>query len=62
MNICSAFGEDKILKYNLMIGRDTDPRALKAYPDLTRFNYSMLPVDKVPRNRKVILDIDLDCP
>lgn len=60
MNICSAFGEGKILKYNLMIGGDTDPRALKAYPDLTRFNYSMLPVDKVPRNRKVILDIDLD--
>jgi hypothetical protein len=60
MNICSAFGEGKILKHNLMIDSDTDPRALKAYPDLTRFNYSMLPMDKVPRNRKVILDIDLD--
>ena len=60
MNICSAFGEGKILKYNLAINSDTDPRALRAYPDLTRFNYSMLPIDKVPRNRKVILDIDLD--
>jgi hypothetical protein len=60
MNICSAFGEGKIMKYNLTINSDTDPLALKAYPDLTRFNYSMLPIDKVPRNRKVILDIDLD--
>jgi hypothetical protein len=60
MNICSAFGEGEFLKHNLVINSDTDPRALKAYPDLTRFNYSMLPVDKVPRNRKVILDIDLD--
>jgi hypothetical protein len=60
MNICSAFGEGKILKYNLVINSDTDPRALKAYPDLTCFNYSMVPIDKVPRNRKVILDIDLD--
>jgi len=60
MNVCSAFGEGKILKYNLAINSDTDPRALRAYPDLTRFKYSMLPIDKVPRNRKVILDIDLD--
>ncbi|MGO8734257.1 MAG: UPF0489 family protein [Terriglobia bacterium] len=60
MNICSVFGEGKILKHNLTINRNTDPRALKAYPDFTRFNYSLLPIDKVPRNRKVILDIDLD--
>jgi hypothetical protein len=60
MNICSAFGEGKILKHNLVINSYTNPLALKAYPDFTRFNYSMLPIDKVPRNRKVILDIDLD--
>jgi hypothetical protein len=60
MNICSVFGEGKVLKHNLNIKGDTDPRVLKAYPDLTHFNYSMLPVGKVPLNRKVILDIDLD--
>jgi hypothetical protein len=60
MSICSAFGEGKILKYGLNIGRDTDPLALKAYPDFTYFQYLMVPIDKIPRNRKVILDIDLD--
>jgi hypothetical protein len=60
MNICSAFGEGKILKHDLKIDSKTNPLALKAYPDFTRFNYYMLPMDKVPRNRKVILDIDLD--
>ena len=60
LNICSAFGEGKILKHNLIIDSDANPLALKACPDFTRFNYFMLPVDKVPRNRKVILDIDLD--
>ncbi len=60
MNICSAFGEGKVLKHNLHIDGKTDPRALKTYPDFTRFNYSVLPVDKMPGNRRVILDIDLD--
>jgi hypothetical protein len=60
MNVCSAFGEGHILKYNLKIDSGTDPLALKAYPDFTRFHYTMLTVDKVPLNRQVLLDIDLD--
>ena len=60
MNLCSVFGEGKTLKHNLMMDSNTDPRVLKAYPDFTRFNYSILPMAKIPRNRKVILDIDLD--
>jgi len=60
MNICSVFGEGKILKHNVIINSGPDSIALKACPDFTRFNYFRLPVDKVPRNRKVILDIDLD--
>ncbi len=31
-----------------------------AYPDFTRFNYTTLPLEKVPGNRQVILDIDFD--
>jgi hypothetical protein len=60
MNIASAFGEGQVLKYNLKINKGTNPLALRAYPDFTRFNYTMLPMDKIPRNRRVILDIDLD--
>jgi len=60
MNICSAFGEGTILKRNLVVKGDIDPRVFLAYPDLARFNYAMLPMEKIPRNRKVILDIDLD--
>jgi hypothetical protein len=60
MSICSAFGEGKILKYNLRIDEDTNQLAKKTYPDFTRFLYFSLPPERIPRNRKVILDIDLD--
>ncbi len=59
-NVCSAFGEGKILKHNMKINKNSDTRVFKAFPDLTYFNYSMHEVDKVPMNRKVILDVDLD--
>jgi len=60
MNISSVFGEGKVLKFNLKIDNRTNPLALKAYPDLTRFQYFTLPLEKIPGNRKVILDIDMD--
>ena len=60
MNICSVFGEGKFLKHNLMNQKQLGPLVLKAYPDLTPFNFSILPINKIPWNRKVILDIDLD--
>jgi hypothetical protein len=60
INISSAFGEGKILKIGINIGKNTDPRVLKAYPDLRYFNYSMRAIERIPKNRKVILDIDLD--
>jgi hypothetical protein len=61
MNVCSVFGEGKIVKENLKAGKISDPRVLKkAFPDLTGFNYATLPLESVPRNRMVILDIDLD--
>lgn len=60
MNVCSAFGEGKILKYDLLIDQKPDGRVLKAFPDIRYFNYSMQEIDRVPQNRDVLLDIDLD--
>ena len=61
MNVCSVFGEGKIVKGNLKTQKISDPRVLKrTFPDLTNFNYVTLPVESVPRNRMVVLDIDLD--
>lgn len=59
-SICSAFGEGKVLKYGIKPSANSDPRIFKAFPDLKRFNYSMLQIKNVPKNRSVILDIDLD--
>ncbi len=59
-NVCSAFGEGRILKYNMKIDKNSDPRVFKGFPDIKYFNYSMHKVDEMPMNRKVILDIDLD--
>jgi len=60
INISSAFGEGKVLKFDLKIEKDTDPKVYKAFPDLTFVNYSMLEIDRIPKNRKAILDFDLD--
>ncbi len=60
MSVCSAFGEGKILKHGIKIKKNTDPIVLKVYPDLTFFNYSAQEIDGIPKNRKVILDIDMD--
>jgi hypothetical protein len=60
LNISSVFGEGKSLKYGLGINGKTDRRVFKAYPDLKWFNYSMQEIDKIPKKRKVILDIDFD--
>jgi hypothetical protein len=60
INICSVFGEGRILKHDLKVDKNTDKKVFKAYPDLRYFNFSMLEAHKIPKNRKVILDIDLD--
>ncbi|MFB0564449.1 MAG: UPF0489 family protein [Candidatus Aminicenantaceae bacterium] len=58
--VASAFGEGKILKYGIKVDKHSDPRILKALPDMKCFNFHMLEVEGIPKNRKVILDIDLD--
>lgn len=61
MNISSVFGEGKIMKYNAQIDGDADKiKVSKALPDLVSFNYYALGAERLPRNRKVLLDIDLD--
>jgi len=59
-NIASAFGEGKIIKHNLMLGKDPDPLTSSTCPDLTPYRFTRCPAEKMPVNRKVILDIDLD--
>ncbi len=59
-NVSSAFGEGKMLKHNLSINNSTNPKVLKAFPDLIHFSYFRLALDSIPSKRKVILDFDLD--
>ncbi len=59
-NVSSVFGEGKILKYGMKAVDKTDKRFLNALPDLVFYSYSMLDMNKIPCNKKVILDIDLD--
>jgi len=58
--ICSAFGEGKVLKTRVKPKKSDHPLVNKAYPDLTPFYYITGRVEQLPKNRKVILDIDLD--
>lgn len=61
MNIASCFGEGRILKRQMGPEKSLTPGAmLKALPDLKYFNYSAGGIENVPKNRKVILDIDFD--
>lgn len=61
--ICSMFGEGKQLRCSLNTKEDyfdNIKKALKVFPDLKHFNYYHTPLEKIPKNRKSILDIDLD--
>jgi len=61
LNISSAFGEGKVLKYGMDLKKSPDPKAAsKALPDLKYFDYRACGIEKIPKKRKVILDIDLD--
>jgi hypothetical protein len=60
LTICSVFGEGRNLRHNLKIDETTDPKVLRAFPDLKWFAYSTRSKDNLPRKRKVILDIDFD--
>lgn len=59
-SVCSAFGEGKVLKYGIKIKKGDDPMISRAYPDLTSFYFMMGRAEKLPLNRRVLLDIDLD--
>ncbi len=59
-NVSSAFGEGKILKYGIKVDKETDQKLFKALPDLKYYNYSVQDISGIPKNRKVLLDIDLD--
>jgi hypothetical protein len=59
-SVGSAFGEGRVLKCGIRAGKDTDPKVFKAWPDLKVFHYTKVDIDHIPRNRRVILDIDFD--
>jgi len=59
-NISSMFGEGKIFKHCLTINKNTNPKLFQVLPDFKQYNFSFLPIDRLPKARKVILDIDLD--
>ncbi|MBM4273961.1 MAG: hypothetical protein FJ134_05815 [Deltaproteobacteria bacterium] len=59
-NVSSMFGEGKLFKHCLTINKDKDHKLFQALPDFKYYNYFFLPIDSVPKARKVILDIDLD--
>ena len=61
IQIASVFGEGKLIKYPAWLARETHQKSVdKALPDLKTFSYLSHPVGRMPRKRKVILDIDLD--
>ena len=60
LNVASAFGEGYVLKHNLKAEQGHEQRISAAYPDLTEFTFFVINVEKIPKNREVILDIDLD--
>ncbi|MBN2399940.1 MAG: UPF0489 family protein [Candidatus Aminicenantes bacterium] len=61
IRIASAFGEGRIIKYPGPIASDARTKTVdKALPDMKAFTYTALPVGRMPRKKKVILDIDLD--
>lgn len=59
-NVASVFGEGKILKYGMKAAENMEEKARKVLPDLTRYSFITTDVDGIPRNKGVILDIDLD--
>lgn len=59
-SIASAFGEGKVLKTGIKTNLKNRSLVLKAYPDLTYYYYITGPAKQLPKNRRVILDIDLD--
>jgi hypothetical protein len=59
-NISSMLGAGKIFKHCLTINKHTGPTLLQALPDFKHYHYFFLPLERVPKARKVILDIDLD--
>jgi hypothetical protein len=60
MNVASVFGEGKILKHGIKPAKQMETRAHKALPDQTLYTFFMLDIDGIPRDKNVILDIDID--
>jgi len=60
-NLGSLFGEGRILRYDVKNKPNANPELIKgALPDLKYYRYYAQTIDKIPRSRQVILDIDLD--
>ena len=61
IQVGSAFGEGKIIKYpNWLDKKNHQKTVQKALPDLKKFFYRAGSINQMPRRRTVILDIDLD--
>lgn len=59
-NVASVFGEGKRLKYNVKAAEKMQATLDKALPDTKNFNFSTGDIDRIPKKRNIILDIDLD--
>ncbi len=60
MSVCSIFGEGTRLKHNVKVGSDTDRRVSMACPDLRTYWFTTTSTERIPKARRVILDIDFD--
>jgi hypothetical protein len=59
-SVCSAFGEGIALKYDVKADARNDRLIGKAFPDLKTFSFISGKAERLPRKRRVILDIDMD--
>ncbi len=59
-NVATAFGEGNVLKHGINVPDSEKTKLEFTYPDLTEYGYVMTDVERIPGNRNVILDIDLD--
>lgn len=61
IRVGSVFGEGNQIRYpTWLAGGRRKITVDKALPDLKMFTYKASPIERMPTNRKVILDIDLD--
>ncbi len=59
-NVATAFGDGHVFKHDIKMKASEKAKIMFAYPDLKEYRYIRTDIERVPSNRKVILDIDLD--